>query len=84
MEDGSSASQAAATEDDEHVEDEAADAADLVPPESKRLCREAPASIGGAAHPAASEPRLLAMVTERGAGDADGWAAAWATKEIRR
>ena len=84
MEDGSRASQAAATEDDEHVEDEAADAADLVPPESKRLCREAPASIGGAAHPAASEPRLLAMVTERGAGDADGWAAAWATKEIRR
>ena len=92
--DTSGASQAAATDDDnhedegdgdvddEHVEDEAADAADLVSPESKRLCSEAPASSGGAAHPAASEPRLLPMVTERSAGDADGWAAAWVTKAI--
>ena len=37
---------------------------------------------GGAAEPAESEPRLLPMVTERSAGDADRWAAAWVTKSI--
>ena len=61
---------------------EAADAPDLVSPESKRLRSEAPASSGGAAQPAESELGLLPMPTERSPGDANRWAAGWVTKAI--
>ena len=56
---------------------EAADAPDLVSPESKRLRSETPASSAGAAQPAESERGLLPMPTERSLGDANWWAAAW-------
>ena len=61
---------------------EAADAPDLVSPESKRLRSETPASSGGAAQLAESERGLLPMPTERSPGDANWWAAAWVTKAI--
>ena len=61
---------------------EAADAPDLVSPESKRLRSETPASSAGAAQPAESERGLLPMPTERSLGDANWWAAAWVTKAI--